>query len=133
MAMDLLMPADEIRTGLFGSGCKWTSRFFLPSLHCEHRFVRQLRLDPPRVWRDIGVRPAPIRFQARGPLRSRHHRAQVLVVAVLKESRNAFLENLKPVAHELSVELVGHPKGGFNWRTRIGFIVYQGRTPRSSK
>jgi hypothetical protein len=32
----------------------------------------------------------------------------VLVVAVLKESRNAFLENLKPVAHELSEEVAGH-------------------------
>jgi hypothetical protein len=53
----------------------------------------------------------------------------VLVVAVLKESRNAFLENLKPAARELSEEVVGHLPDVFNWRTRIVFPVYQGRTP----
>src|SRR5262249_24760027 len=90
--------------GNLRSGRKWTSRFFLPSLHSEHRTVRQLRLAPPAVRRDIGVRPAPIRLQARGSLRSRYHRARVLVVAVLKGPRNASPENLKQLAHELSEE-----------------------------
>ena len=34
-------------------------------------------------------------------------------------SNGAFLENLKPVAHELSEEVVSHLLGDFNWRTRI--------------
>jgi hypothetical protein len=34
-------------------------------------------------------------------------------------SNSAFLENLKPIAHELSEEVVAHLLGDFNWRTRI--------------
>jgi hypothetical protein len=34
-------------------------------------------------------------------------------------SNNAFLENLKPIAHDLSKEVVAHLLGEFNWRARI--------------